>query len=228
MTARILTLVPTRVQQQRTDAPTSVVSTPARSASALSRARSSTASLPTTSCAACASLPTVPTVVEAGRLAGYLSENVRKWSLEAKNPFGQSQNPTMVATDVRGPVWSRASCPSPEMCPRRPPSAEYGSTLFPKTRQSRSTASKPGAGRLKGSAAEPVHGARRTARIPTFRDQGQRDRRLPAGDHYQPASVRQEFELRKRHPVRTATALASGHHRISTGPGRRPEFGVRL
>ena len=27
-----------------------------------------------------------------------------------QNPFGQSQNPTMVATDVRGPVWSRASC----------------------------------------------------------------------------------------------------------------------
>src|SRR5262249_39678464 len=80
----------------------------------------------------------------------------------------------------------------------------------------------------KGSAAEQVHGARRIAWIPSFRDQDQRDRRLPAGDHNQPASYGREFELRKRHPVRTAAALASGHRRISTRPGRGPEFRVRL
>ena len=40
--------------------------------------------------------------VEAGQLAGYLTENVRLWIREAKIPF--EQNPTMVATDVRGPV----------------------------------------------------------------------------------------------------------------------------
>src|SRR5262245_33971468 len=44
----------------------------------------------------------------------------------------------------------------------------------------------------KGPAAEPIHDTRRTPRIPTFRDKGQRDRRLSAGDHYQPPTVSRE------------------------------------
>ena len=106
VTARILTLVPTREQQQRRDAPTSVVfyacqiGERAFESSQLQhgvftyyilRGLQELADRPDGR-------------VEAGRLAGYLSENVRKWSQEAKNPFGQNQNPTMVATDVRGPV----------------------------------------------------------------------------------------------------------------------------
>jgi tetratricopeptide (TPR) repeat protein/uncharacterized caspase-like protein len=45
--------------------------------------------------------------VEAGQLAGYLSRNVRQWATEygqrAKLPI--EQTPTMVATEVRGPVF---------------------------------------------------------------------------------------------------------------------------
>ena len=41
--------------------------------------------------------------VEAGRLAGYLSENVRRWSREEAR-IAIEQNPTMIATEVRGPV----------------------------------------------------------------------------------------------------------------------------
>ncbi|MGH9940107.1 MAG: tetratricopeptide repeat protein, partial [Blastocatellia bacterium] len=41
--------------------------------------------------------------VEAGRLAGYLSENVRKWTKE-QSKLPVEQNPTMIATEVRGPV----------------------------------------------------------------------------------------------------------------------------
>ena len=40
-----------------------------------------------------------------------ISERKRSQMVAGRSgPFGQSQNPTMVATDVRGPVWSRASC----------------------------------------------------------------------------------------------------------------------
>src|SRR5688572_24390189 len=106
VTARILTLAPTGAQQQRTDAPTSVVfyacqiGERAFESSQLQhgvftyyilRGLRELAGRPDGR-------------VEAGQLAGYLRENVRKWSLEAKNPFGQNQNPTMVAADVHGPI----------------------------------------------------------------------------------------------------------------------------
>ncbi len=41
--------------------------------------------------------------IEAGLLAGFLSENVRKWTKEQAK-VAVEQNPTMVATEVRGPV----------------------------------------------------------------------------------------------------------------------------
>jgi uncharacterized caspase-like protein/Flp pilus assembly protein TadD len=106
VTARILTLVPTREQQQRRDAPTSVVFYACQIGERAFESQQLQHGVFTyyilRGLRELADRPDGR--VEAGRLAGYLSENVRKWSQEAKNPFGQNQNPTMVATDVRGPV----------------------------------------------------------------------------------------------------------------------------
>jgi tetratricopeptide (TPR) repeat protein/uncharacterized caspase-like protein len=106
VTARILTLVPTRVQQQRTEPATSVVFYACQIGERAFESQQLQHGVFTyyilRGLRELADRPDGR--VEAGRLAGYLSENVRKWSLEAKNPFGQNQNPTMVASDVRGPV----------------------------------------------------------------------------------------------------------------------------
>jgi len=106
VTARILTLAPTREQQQRRDAPTSVVFYACQIGERAFESQQLQHGVFTyyilRGLRELADRPDGR--VEAGRLAGYLSENVRKWSMEAKNPFGQNQNPTMVATDVRGPV----------------------------------------------------------------------------------------------------------------------------
>jgi uncharacterized caspase-like protein len=106
VTARILTLVPNRVQQQRTDAPTSVVFYACQIGErAFESSQLQHGVFTYYILRGLRELADRPDGrVEAGRLAGYLSENVRKWSQEAKNPFGQNQNPTMVASDVRGPV----------------------------------------------------------------------------------------------------------------------------
>jgi tetratricopeptide (TPR) repeat protein len=106
VTARILTLAPTRVQQQRRDAPTSVVFYACQIGErAFESSQLQHGVFTYYILRGLRELADRPDGrIEAGRLAGYLSENVRKWSLEAKNPFGQNQNPTMVATDVRGPV----------------------------------------------------------------------------------------------------------------------------
>jgi uncharacterized caspase-like protein len=106
VTARILTLVPTREQQQRRDAPTSVVFYACQIGERAFESQQLQHGVFTyyilRGLRELADRPDGR--VEAGQLAGYLSENVRKWSQEARNPFGQNQNPTMVATDVRGPV----------------------------------------------------------------------------------------------------------------------------
>jgi tetratricopeptide (TPR) repeat protein/uncharacterized caspase-like protein len=108
VTARILTLTPTRIQQPRPEAPapTSVVFYACQIGErAFESSQLQHGVFTYYILRGLRELADRPDGrVEAGRLAGYLSENVRKWSLEAKNPFGQSQNPTMVATDVRGPV----------------------------------------------------------------------------------------------------------------------------
>jgi tetratricopeptide (TPR) repeat protein len=106
VTARILTLVPSREQQQRRDAPTSVVFYACQIGErAFESSQLQHGVFTYYILRGLRELADRPDGrVEAGRLAGYLSENVRKWSQEAKNPFGQNQNPTMVATDVRGPV----------------------------------------------------------------------------------------------------------------------------
>jgi uncharacterized caspase-like protein/tetratricopeptide (TPR) repeat protein len=106
VTARILTMVPTRMQQPRTEPATSVVFYACQIGERAFESQQLQHGVFTyyilRGLRELADRPDGR--VEAGRLAGYLSENVRKWSLEAKNPFGQNQNPTMVATDVRGPV----------------------------------------------------------------------------------------------------------------------------
>src|SRR5262245_53537662 len=106
VTARILTMVPTRMQQPRTEPATSVVFYACQIGErAFESSQLQHGVFTYYILRGLRELADRPDGrVEAGRLAGYLSENVRKWSLEAKNPFGQSQNPTMVATDVRGPV----------------------------------------------------------------------------------------------------------------------------
>lgn len=60
--------------------------------------------------------------VEAGLLAGYLSTNVRKWAAEysqrAKLPM--EQTPTMIATEVRGPVYVVTISPFASSAPNAP------------------------------------------------------------------------------------------------------------
>lgn len=60
--------------------------------------------------------------VEAGLLAGYLSTNVRKWAAEygqrAKLPI--EQTPTMIATEVRGPVYVVTISPFANSTPNAP------------------------------------------------------------------------------------------------------------
>ncbi|HEV2668818.1 MAG TPA: caspase family protein, partial [Blastocatellia bacterium] len=108
VTARILTLTPTRVQQSRPEAPapTSVVFYACQIGERAFESQQLQHGVFTyyilRGLRELADRPDGR--VEASRLAGYLSENVRKWSQEAKNPFGQNQNPTMVASEVRGPV----------------------------------------------------------------------------------------------------------------------------
>jgi uncharacterized caspase-like protein/tetratricopeptide (TPR) repeat protein len=106
VTARILTMAPTRIQQPRTEPATSVVFYACQIGERAFESQQLQHGVFTyyilRGLRELADRPDGR--VEAGRLAGYLSENVRKWSLEAKNPFGQNQNPTMVASEVRGPV----------------------------------------------------------------------------------------------------------------------------
>src|SRR5262247_179514 len=108
VTARILTLTPTRVQQSRPQAPapTSVVFYACQIGERAFESQQLQHGVFTyyilRGLRDLADRPDGR--VEASRLAGYLTENVRKWSQEAKNPFGQNQNPTMVASEVRGPV----------------------------------------------------------------------------------------------------------------------------
>jgi uncharacterized caspase-like protein/tetratricopeptide (TPR) repeat protein len=106
VTARILTLAPTRIQQPRLDAPTSVVFYACQIGErAFESPQLQHGVFTYYILRGLRELADRPDGrVEAGRLAGYLSENVRKWSQEAKNPFGQNQTPTMVASEVRGPV----------------------------------------------------------------------------------------------------------------------------
>src|SRR5262245_33494839 len=106
VTARILTLAPTRMQQPRGEPATSVVFYACQIGERAFESQQLQHGVFTfyilRGLRELADRPDGR--VEAGRLAGYLSENVRKWSQEAKNPFGQNQNPTMVASEVRGPV----------------------------------------------------------------------------------------------------------------------------
>src|SRR5262245_15005568 len=115
VTARILTLTPTRVQQSRPQAPapTSVVFYACQIGErAFESSQLQHGVFTYYILRGLRELANRPDGrVEAGQLAGYLSENVRKWSQEAKNPFGQDQNPTMVATDVRGPVMDARVLP---------------------------------------------------------------------------------------------------------------------
>src|SRR5262245_49684546 len=108
VTARILTLTPTRVQQSRPQAPapTSVVFYACQIGErAFESSQLQHGVFTYYILRGLRDLADRPDGrVEASRLAGYLTENVRKWSQEAKNPFGQNQNPTMVASEVRGPV----------------------------------------------------------------------------------------------------------------------------
>jgi tetratricopeptide (TPR) repeat protein/uncharacterized caspase-like protein len=122
VTARILTLAPTRVQQVRTETATSVVFYACQIGERAFESQQLQHGVFTyyilRGLRELADRPDGR--VEAGRLAGYLSENVRKWSQEAKNPFGQNQNPTMVATDVRGPVMVARVLPLSANVPATP------------------------------------------------------------------------------------------------------------
>src|SRR5262245_23151689 len=106
VTARILTLTPTRIQQPRPEPATSVVFYACQIGERAFESQQLQHGVFTyyilRGLRDLADRPDGR--VEASRLAGYLTENVRKWSQEAKNPFGQNQNPTMVASEVRGPV----------------------------------------------------------------------------------------------------------------------------
>jgi tetratricopeptide (TPR) repeat protein/uncharacterized caspase-like protein len=104
VTARILTLVSTRLPQPRMEPPTSVIFYACQVGErAFENPRLQHGVFTYYILRGLRELANRPDGrVEAGQLAGYLSENVRLWIREAKIPF--EQNPTMVATDVRGPV----------------------------------------------------------------------------------------------------------------------------
>src|SRR5262245_28023715 len=104
VTARILTMVSTRLPQPRMEPPTSVIFYACQVGErAFENPRLQHGVFTYYILRGLRELANRPDGrVEAGQLAGYLSENVRLWIREAKIPF--EQNPTMVATDVRGPV----------------------------------------------------------------------------------------------------------------------------
>src|SRR5262245_37331119 len=105
VTARILTLTPTRLAESRTEPPTSVIFYACQIGErAYENAKLQHGVFTYYILRGLQELAARPEGgVDAGRLAGYLSENVRKWTREeAKIPI--EQNPTMVAADVRGPV----------------------------------------------------------------------------------------------------------------------------
>jgi tetratricopeptide (TPR) repeat protein len=104
VTARILTMVSTRLPQPRMEPPTSVIFYACQVGErAFENPRLQHGVFTFYILRGLRELANRPDGrVEAGQLAGYLSENVRLWIREAKIPF--EQNPTMVATDVRGPV----------------------------------------------------------------------------------------------------------------------------
>ena len=68
--------------------------------------------------------------VEAGQLAGYLSENVRRWTKE-QSKVAVEQNPTMVATEVRGPVLIARVTPLSSKVPALPTASGLLLTTFP-------------------------------------------------------------------------------------------------
>src|SRR5262245_26041234 len=105
VTARLLTLVPTRMAQTRPDPPTSVIFYACQIGErAYENAQLQHGVFTYYILRGLRELADRPDGrVEAGRLAGYLSENVRRWAKE-QSKVAVDQNPTMVATEVRGPV----------------------------------------------------------------------------------------------------------------------------
>ncbi len=71
--------------------------------------------------------------VEAGQLAGYLKENVKKWTAEfaARSKYSVEQTPTMIATEVRGPMLVVRVSPVAENVPAPPNSGEIMITTVP-------------------------------------------------------------------------------------------------
>ncbi|HEU0185269.1 MAG TPA: caspase family protein [Blastocatellia bacterium] len=136
VTARILTLAPTRIRQSgaaRVDAPTSVVFYACQVGErAFESPQLQHGVFTYYILRGLRELAARPDGrVEAGRLAGYLSENVRKWSQEAKNPFGQNQTPTMVASEVRGPVMVARVLPLSANVPEATTVSGIRLTTFP-------------------------------------------------------------------------------------------------
>jgi tetratricopeptide (TPR) repeat protein len=124
VTARILTLTPTRLAESRTEPPTSVIFYACQIGErAYENAKLQHGVFTYYILRGLQELAARPDGgVDAGRLSGYLSENVRKWTREeAKIPI--EQNPTMVATDVRGPVLIARILPLSANVPEAPPIA---------------------------------------------------------------------------------------------------------
>jgi len=124
VTARILTLTPTRLPESRTEPPTSVIFYACQIGErAYENAKLQHGVFTYYILRGLQELAARPDGgVDAGRLAGYLRENVRKWTREeAKIPI--EQNPTMVATDVRGPVLIARILPLSANVPEAPPIA---------------------------------------------------------------------------------------------------------
>jgi len=105
VTARLLTLVSTRPPQYRSDPPTSVIFYACQIGErAYENAQLQHGVFTYYILRGLRELADRPDGrVEAGHLAGYLSENVRRWAREQAK-VAVEQNPTMVATEVRGPV----------------------------------------------------------------------------------------------------------------------------
>jgi tetratricopeptide (TPR) repeat protein len=132
VTARILTLTPTRQPESRTEPPTSVIFYACQIGErAYENAKLQHGVFTYYILRGLQELAARPDGgVDAGRLAGYLRENVRKWSREeAKIPI--EQNPTMVATDVRGPVLIARILPLSANVPEASPVAGVLLTTSP-------------------------------------------------------------------------------------------------
>ena len=132
VTARLLTTVSTRPSQQRSEPPTSVIFYACQIGErAYENAQLQHGVFTYYILRGLRELADRPDGrVEAGQLAGFLSENVRRWTKEQAK-IAVEQNPTMIATEVRGPVLIARVMPLSSKLPAQPIASGLSLNTFP-------------------------------------------------------------------------------------------------